>query len=184
MLIYIDLSVLSATRNYDLEGKDSHCVEVCTQPDLKGLSCIPGWLLFPEAVFVECRVSATQTGPVYGAVTARPGLVTKLLSAGWALKLVSTAPHSLAAMINWAVSLLSNNQNLIIKNEDNSFPVTRLCMKTDRMSVWGRDCMTWQLGWVRSCRYQCQGQVQGEGCEDQSEETDSHEAGYWPLIGS
>ena len=37
MLIYIDLSVLSATRNYDLEGKDSHCVEICTKPDLKGL---------------------------------------------------------------------------------------------------------------------------------------------------
>ena len=38
MLIYIDLSVLSATRNYDLEGKDSHCVQICTQPDLKGFS--------------------------------------------------------------------------------------------------------------------------------------------------
>ena len=37
MLIYIDFSVLSAIRNYDLEGKDSHCVEICTQPDLKGL---------------------------------------------------------------------------------------------------------------------------------------------------
>ena len=38
--------------------------------------CITGWLLFPEALSVECRVrvSATQTGPVYGAVTARPGL--------------------------------------------------------------------------------------------------------------
>ena len=40
MLIYIDLSVLSATRNYDLKGKDSHCVEICTQPDLKGLKFI------------------------------------------------------------------------------------------------------------------------------------------------
>ena len=38
MLIYIDFSVLSAIRNYDLEGKDSHCVEICTQPDLKGLN--------------------------------------------------------------------------------------------------------------------------------------------------
>ena len=37
MLIYIDLSVLSAIRKYDLEGKDSHCVQICTQPDLKGL---------------------------------------------------------------------------------------------------------------------------------------------------
>ena len=40
MLIYIDFSVLSAIRNYDLEGKDSHCVEICTQPDLKGLNVI------------------------------------------------------------------------------------------------------------------------------------------------
>ena len=37
MLIYIDLSVLSATRNYDLEGKDCHCVQFCTHPVLKGL---------------------------------------------------------------------------------------------------------------------------------------------------
>ena len=40
MLIYIDFSVLSAIRNYDLEGKDSHCVEICTQPDLKGLRVV------------------------------------------------------------------------------------------------------------------------------------------------
>ena len=41
MLIYIDFSVLSAIRNYDLEGKDSHCVEICTQPDLKGIKGSP-----------------------------------------------------------------------------------------------------------------------------------------------
>ena len=36
MLIYIDLSVLSATRNYDLEGKDSHCGHGRGQPRRPG----------------------------------------------------------------------------------------------------------------------------------------------------
>ena len=52
MLIYIDLSVLSAIRNYDLEGKDCHCVQICTQPVHKGLkqNSDP---TFPSPIFYE-----------------------------------------------------------------------------------------------------------------------------------
>ena len=38
MLIYIDLLVLLAIRNYNLEGKDCHYVQICTLLDHKGLT--------------------------------------------------------------------------------------------------------------------------------------------------